>query len=407
MRAKKKILLIICGGIAAYKSLDLIRLLLRKKYEVKTILTQSGKKFITPLSLTTLTKDKPYQNLFGANDNSKIDHISLSRWADMILVLPTTANFMSKLNKGMCNDLASTVILASNKDIFLVPAMNVRMWIHPATQKNYKDLIGYGYKFIGPENGEMACGEYGKGKMSSPRQIFAAIRNYFRDKNKFKEKKIKVLITAGPTREYIDSIRFISNESSGKQGYELAKSFKKLGIDTTLILGPTNLDVEDEIKTKNVISADQMLDVVKKSLPVDIAICVAAVSDFKPLKFQNGKIKNSKTLKNLKLEKNPDILEYLGKTNKNRPKIVVGFSAETQNIDKNSEEKLRNKNCDMIISNDVSKKNFGFNSDFNKISIIDSNGKKLKLNKNKKNYLAYVIAREILNKFLSDDKSLN
>ena len=195
--------------------------------------------------------------------------------------------------------------------------------------------------------------------------------------------------------------------SSGKQGYELAKCFKKLGIDTTLILGPTNLDVEDEIKTKNVISADQMLDVVKKSLPVDIAICVAAVSDFKPLKFQNGKIKNSKTLKNLKLEKNPDILEYLGKTNKNRPKIVVGFSAETQNIDKNSEEKLRNKNCDMIISNDVSKKNFGFNSDFNKISIINSNGKKLKFNKNKKNYLAYVIAREILNKFLSNDKSLN
>tara|TARA_A100001011_G_scaffold398674_1_gene503936 strand:+ start:2331 stop:3554 length:1224 start_codon:yes stop_codon:yes gene_type:complete len=407
MIKKKKILLVICGGIAAYKSLDLIRLLLRKNYEVKTILTKSGKKFVTPLSLATLTKDKPYQNLFDMKDNSKIDHISLSRWADIILVLPATANFMSKLNRGNANDLASTVILASNKNIFLIPAMNVRMWLHPATQKNFKDLIGYGYKFIGPENGEMACGEYGKGKMSSPRQIFSEIQHYFKDKNKFKEKKIKVLITAGPTREYIDPIRFISNESSGKQGYELAKCFKRFGIDTTLVLGPTNLNVESEIKTKNVISAKQMLDVVKKSLPVDIAVCVAAVSDFKPLKYENKKIKKTEMFKNLKLEKNPDILEYLGKTNKNRPKIVVGFSAETENFEKNSEDKLRNKNCDMIISNDVSKKNIGFNSDFNKITIINSDGKKLRFNKNKKNYLAYIIAREILSKFLSNGKNLN
>ena len=247
----KKILLIIGGGISAYKSLELIRLLQRRKSSVKVVLTKSGKKFVTPLSVSSLLKNKVFEEMFEDNNKGKIDHIALSRWADLVLVLPATANFMSKLSRGSADDLASTIALASNREIFLAPAMNVRMWLHKATQKNLKSLVEYGYKFIGPENGEMACGEYGKGKMSSPRQIFAVIQNYFRDKNKFKEKKIKVLITAGPTREYIDSVRFISNESSGKQGYELAKCFKKLGMNTTLILGPTNLDVEDEIKTKS------------------------------------------------------------------------------------------------------------------------------------------------------------
>mgnify|MGYP001406428101 CR=1 FL=1 len=226
----KKILIIIGGGIAAYKSLDLIRLLKKNNNEVKTILTNSGKQFVTPLSITTLTKSKTFEDIFDTNSEAEIDHISLSRWADLILVMPTTANFMTKLALGKAEDLATTVILASNKDIVLVPAMNVRMWIHKATQKNVRILNDYGYLFIGPEKGEMACGEYGEGKMSSPRQIFAYLKNYFDKRNIVRERNLKALVTAGPTREYIDPIRYISNESSGKQGYEIAVALKRLGI---------------------------------------------------------------------------------------------------------------------------------------------------------------------------------
>ena len=263
----KKILLIIGGGIAAYKSLDLIRLLKKNNNDVKAILTDSGKEFVTPLSITTLTKNKTFENLFDKNSEADIDHISLSRWADIIVVLPTTANFMTKLSLGKAEDLATTVILASNKDILLVPAMNVRMWIHKATQKNVKVLQDYGYLFLGPEKGEMACGEYGEGKMASPRQIFSYLGNYFNKKDLFKKKRIKALVTAGPTREYLDPVRYISNESSGKQGYEIAHALNRLGIKTTLITGPSNLISKKEIKTKKIISANEMLEAVKKCLP--------------------------------------------------------------------------------------------------------------------------------------------
>ena len=212
----KKILLIIGGGISAYKALDLIRLLKKNETEIKTILTKSGKEFVTPLSITALTKNKVYEDIFNVNNESEIDHISLSRWADLILVVPTTANLMTKLTAGKAEDLATTVMLASNKQIVLVPAMNIRMWLHKATQKNVITLLDFGYKFIGPTEGEMACGEYGEGKMSSPRQIFSFLNNYFRDKNLVKKKKISALVTTGPTKEYIDPIRYISNESSGK-----------------------------------------------------------------------------------------------------------------------------------------------------------------------------------------------
>ena len=226
----KKILIIIGGGIAAYKSLDLIRLLKKNNNDVKTILTKSGKEFVTPLSITTLTKNKTFEDIFDKNAEAEIDHIFLSRWADLIIVMPTTANFMTKLSLGKAEDLATTVILASNKDILLVPAMNVRMWIHKATQKNLKTLQDYGYLFIGPEKGEMACGEYGEGKMSSPRQIFTFLNNYFMKKNLFKKKNFKALVTTGPTREYLDPVRYISNESSGKQGYEIALALSRLGM---------------------------------------------------------------------------------------------------------------------------------------------------------------------------------
>ena len=404
----KKILIIIGGGIAAYKSLDLIRLLKKNKNEVKTILTKSGKQFVTPLSITTLTNNKTFEDIFDKNSEAEIDHISLSRWADIIIVMPTTANFMTKLSLGKAEDLATTVILASNKEILLVPAMNVRMWIHKATQKNFKILQDYGYLFVGPEKGEMACGEYGEGKMSSPRQIFSFLENYFNKKDIVKKKNFKALVTAGPTREYIDPVRYISNESSGKQGYEIASALNRLGVKTTLIIGPSNLPLQKNINTKKIISANEMFNEVKKALPVDVAVCTAAVSDYKPEQKNKNKFKKDKhDLKSINLKKNEDILEYLGKNNKCRPKLVVGFSAETENVNKNSVLKMRKKNCDIIIANDVSKKDRGFNSDYNKVSIIDNKGIIKSIEKNKKSFIANKIAEIILDRLLINDRNFN
>ncbi len=404
----KKILVIIGGGISAYKSLDLLRLLTKNNVEVKAILTKSGKEFVTPLSVTTLTKNKVFEEIFDTSSEAEIDHISLSRWADAIIVLPATANFMTKLSQGKAEDLATTVILASNKDIILVPAMNVRMWLHKATQKNLKILLDYGYLFIGPEKGEMACGEYGEGKMSSPRQILVYLKNYFNRRNILKNKNLKALVTTGPTREYLDPVRYISNESSGKQGYEVARALNKLGIKTKIISGPTNLISTNNLKIKKVITAQEMLNEVKKSLPVDIAVCAAAVSDFKPKIKSNKKIKKDHLdLKNLELTKNPDILDYLSKHNKLRPKIVVGFAAETENVMKNSKVKILNKYCDLIVANDVSKKSYGFNSDYNKVYIIDKNGTSKTIPKNKKSYVADNLVKVIVNKLLVNDKNFN
>jgi phosphopantothenoylcysteine decarboxylase/phosphopantothenate--cysteine ligase len=404
----KKILLIIGGGISAYKALDLIRLFVKNNLEVKTILTKSGKKFVTSLSITSLSNNKVFEDIFDVNNEKEIDHISLSRWADVILVLPTTANMMTKLSAGKAEDLATTVILASNKTVVLVPAMNVRMWLHKATQNNLKNLLDYGYKFIGPVNGEMACGEYGEGKMSSPRQIFSYLKEYFNNKDLVKEKKIRALVTAGPTREYIDPVRYISNESSGKQGYEIALALSKLGVDTTLIAGPTSLNYSKDIKVKKITTGEEMMVAVKKLLPVDIAVCAAAVSDFKPKHKSKHKIKKEKeNFNSLDLEKNKDILEYLGKNNKLRPKVLIGFSAETENLIENSIRKLNHKYCDMIIANDVSKNETGFNVDYNKVAIIEKKGKIENLPKNKKSYVASKIAKKIIDKFLINDKNTN
>ena len=404
----KKILIIIGGGISAYKSLDLIRLLKKNNNEVKTILTKSGKEFVTPLSITTLTNSKTFEDLFDKNSEAEIDHISLSRWADLIIVMPTTANFMTKLCLGKSEDLASTVILASNKDILLVPAMNVRMWIHKATQNNVKILKDYGYLFIGPVSGEMACGEYGEGKMSSPRQIYSFIKNYFDKRNLIKKSNLKALVTTGPTREYIDPVRYISNDSSGKQGYEISLALNKLGFQTTVITGPTNLTYNSGIKIKKIITADEMFNEVKKSLPVDVAVCVAAVTDFKPIKKSKSKLKKDQSnFRSISIKKNQDIVEYLGKNNKYRPKIVVGFSAETENLNKNSIAKMKQKNCDLMVANDVSKKSIGFNSDYNKVLIIDNNGNIKSIKKNKKSFVANKIAEIILDKLLLNDKNFN
>jgi phosphopantothenoylcysteine decarboxylase/phosphopantothenate--cysteine ligase len=403
----KKILIIIGGGIAAYKSLDLIRLLKKNKANIKTILTRSGKEFVTPLSLTTLTGTKTFENIFDIETEAEIDHIALSRWADIIIVMPTTANFMSKLSIGKAEDLASTVLLAADKDILLVPAMNVRMWLHKATQTNLKILQDFGYLFVGPEKGEMACGEFGEGKMSSPRQIFTYLKNYFDKKNIVKDKNLKALVTTGPTREYIDPVRYISNESSGKQGYEIAIALNKLGVKTTLIAGPSRFSTPKGIIVKKITSAEEMLNEVKKTLPVDIAVCAAAVTDFKVAEKSKQKIKKDKLdFKSINFIRSNDILEFLSKNNKNRPRVVAGFSAETENLIKNSTNKMKNKNCDLIFANNVSNKGVGFNSDYNKISVIDQRGNIKIIPKNKKSFIANKIVQILLNKFI-DDRNIN
>ena len=290
---KKKIILIIGGGIAAYKSLDLIRLLKKQGCEIKVVLTESGKKFVTPLSISSLSQNKVYEDMFNSDSEAEMDHISLSRWCDIILFAPVTANSIAKLASGKADDLASTLILASNKQVMLVPAMNVRMWLHKSTQNNINKLLDFGYLSIGPLTGEMACGEYGKGKMSSPDQIFMFLKNYFLDRNIIKNKNLRALVTAGATKEYIDPVRFITNNSSGKQGYEIANSLAKFGIETTLISGPSNLKNPENVKVVKVESADQMFIETKKVLPVDIAVCAAAITDFKPEKYETIKIKKN------------------------------------------------------------------------------------------------------------------
>ena len=368
--SNKKILFIICGGVSAYKSLETIRLFKKNNAEIKTILTKNAKEFVTPLSVASLSQGKVYDDLFSLENETEMDHISLSRWADVIIIAPATANTISKLSQGSSDDLASTVTLASNKQIFLAPAMNVRMWEHQSTQKNLKVLKSYGYKIIGPEIGDMACGEYGEGKMSEPLSIYNEIQNFLLEK--IKNNKLKALVTAGPTNEYIDPVRFITNKSSGKQGYEIAKSLHKRGFDTTLISGPTSLKIDEEIKLIQVETAEEMFKATQKNLPTDIALFAAAVGDFKVSLKQKEKIKKLDSF-TLKLEKNIDILSYVSNHNSMRPKIVVGFAAETTNIEVNAVKKLKNKNCDWIIANDVSKNETGFNSENNEVMIFYKN----------------------------------
>ena len=390
----KKILLIICGGIAAYKSLEVIRLLKKNGSSVKTILTNNAKNFITPLSVASLSQEKVYTDLFNSDNESEMDHISLSRWADLILIAPATANTISKISFGLSDDLASTVVFASNKKIFIAPAMNVRMWEHQSNKNNLKKLNDFGYEIIGPEIGEMACGEYGMGKMSEPETIINCINNYF--KKLENNKKFKALVTAGPTHEYIDPVRFISNKSSGKQGYEIAKSLSENGFDTTLISGPVNLNSVKGVNLIKVRSADEMLEATLNNLPTDVAIFSAAVADFKLKNKEKEKIKKD-TISKLSLEKNTDILGHISNHNSLRPKLVVGFAAETNSLKNNSLKKLSEKNCDWIIANDISKKDIGFESDFNKVSIYYKNKSEENLPKMKKS----ILANEIVNRIIS------
>lgn len=392
----KKILLIISGGISAYKILDLIRNFRKKNCEIKTILTETAKQFVTSLSIASLSQNKVYDNHFDVNNEVEMDHIALSRWCDVILIAPTTSNLLSRLTNGSADDFISTVVSASNKDIFLVPAMNVEMWNNPATQENVQKLINYNYKFIGPATGELACGETGEGKMSSINEIEKSLEYYFIKKNNHFRNK-KAFVTAGPTREYIDPVRYMSNESSGKQGYEIAKKLFEAGFDTTLVTGPTNLDYPKDLKVIRITSAQEMLNACQNLLPADIAVCAAAVVDFNT-EYKNEKMKKDQMSEyNLKLTKNIDILEYLSNHNEHRPKLVIGFAAETENLLENSLKKLNNKRCDWIVANDVSDKSIGFNSDDNEITIIYKDQKVEKISKIAKSEIAVEIVNRIIN----------
>jgi len=389
----KKILLIICGGISAYKSLELIRLFKKNGARVKTILTKNAKEFVTPLSVSSLSQEKVYDDIFSAENEAEMDHISLSRWADAVLVAPITANTISKVASGNAEDLASTVLLASNKQIFLVPAMNVRMWEHPSTKENILKLKSFGYKIIGPEIGDMACGEYGEGKMTEPNEIVNTLKNYF--SNLDKNKKLKALVTAGPTNEYIDPVRFITNKSSGKQGYEIAKCLRDNGFDTTLISGKTSIKPLDGVNFVSVETAEEMFKESLNNLPTDVAIFSAAVSDFKVKNYKSTKIKKNEEF-NLELEKNIDILNHISNHNSLRPKITIGFAAETNNLSTNAKEKLNEKNCDWVIANDVSDQTIGFGSDFNKISIFYKDKPEENFEKMSKSLVAEEIVKRII-----------
>ena len=393
----KKILIIITGGIAAYKSLDLIRKLSKLNCEIKTILTKGGKEFVTPLSITSLSKNKVYTDLFSVENESEMDHISLSRWSDLILVAPASSNFLTKISNGFSDDLASTVIKASDKKVFLCPAMNVRMWEHASNKRNVNILKSYGYRLLGPEIGEMACGEFGEGKMLEVDEIINQLELYFKQTSK--NKKLKAIVTAGPTQELIDPVRFITNRSSGKQGYEIANSLVENGFDTTLISGPTNLEPNDNLKLIKVKTGEEMYEKTMELLPCDLAIFTAAVSDFKVKKFNKEKIKKNKD-QSFDLDLNPDILELVSKSNK-KPKIVVGFAAESENLFDNAKSKLEKKGCDLIVANDVSNNEIGFESDFNEVHLFykDKNIDDEKIPKNFKSVIADELIKKITNKF--------
>ena len=389
----KKVLLIITGGIAAYKSLELIRLLKKKGSLVKTILSKNAHKFVTPLSVTSLSQEKVYSDLFDPTSEAEMDHISLSRWADIILIAPATANTLSKISNANADDLASTVLLAADKEFFIAPAMNVRMWENKSNENNVNILKNMGHEFIGPDIGDMACGEYGEGKMTEPQEIINHLEAKFKELKK--NNGLKALVTAGPTKEFIDPVRYITNKSSGKQGYEIANSLKRSGFNTTLISGPTQLDPIKGINTININSAKEMFDAVIENLPVDVAIFTAAVADFKVKDISETKIKNKENY-NLSLEKNIDILKHVSNHNSLRPKLVLGFSAETNDIIKNSQKKINEKNCDWLIANDVSNQEIGFDSEFNEVNILYKNGKIENISKDKKSVIANKIVKKIV-----------
>ncbi len=370
--ADKRVLLIVGGGIAAYKALELTRLLRKAGVGVRPILTAAGAQFVTPLSLSALAEDKVYSELFSLTDEAEMGHIELSRSADLVVVAPATADLMAKAANGLAGDLASTALLATDKPVLMAPAMNVRMWNHPATRRNLALLKADGVLFVGPDEGAMACGEYGPGRMAEPPAILEAILAALGGDARPLTGR-RAIVTAGPTAEPIDPVRLITNRSSGKQGYAIAGALAALGADVTLVSGPTALAAPSGVKRVEVETARQMLAACEAALPADIAVCVAAVADWRPEAEGDRKIKKGpEGPPPIRLVENPDILATLSKSDR-RPKLVVGFAAETNDVDDHARAKLAKKGCDWIVANDVSIEGT-MGGDDNAIAIVTAGG---------------------------------
>ena len=367
----KSILLIIGGGIAAYKSLDLIRRLAERGVKTRAILTKSGGEFVTPLSVSSLTGEKVFQDLFSLTDEAEMGHIELSRAADLVVVAPATADLMGKLAGGLANDLASTTLIATDKKILMAPAMNVRMWQSPSVRRSFETLKKDGVLFVGPNDGEMACGEFGPGRMAEPLEIAAAIEQALGQAGPLAG--MRALVTAGPTREPVDPVRFLANHSSGKQGYAIAEALARAGAETTLISGPVSLAAPSGVKLQRVTTAREMLAACEAALPADVLVMAAAVADWRPDIAANSKIKKStdRIVPLIKLVENPDILASLA-ASANRPRLVIGFAAETDDVVENAVAKRARKGADLIIANDVSGDVMG--GERNRVHLISAKG---------------------------------
>ncbi|MCA3562178.1 MAG: bifunctional phosphopantothenoylcysteine decarboxylase/phosphopantothenate--cysteine ligase CoaBC [Aestuariivirga sp.] len=371
--AGKSVLLVIGGGIAAYKTHELVRLLKTRGAAVRIILTKAAEQFVTPLSLASISGEKVYTSLFSLTDEVEMGHIQLSRAADLLVVAPATADLIAKMASGLADDLASTALLATDKPVLIAPAMNVRMWRHPATVRNVETLKRDGLVLAGPNDGEMACGEFGPGRMAEPNEILAAIIEMLKPKAQPLAGK-KVVITAGPTREPIDPVRFISNHSSGKQGYAIARAAVELGAETILVSGPVSLPIPPGVQMMPVETAQEMLEVCQGEMPADIAIFTAAVADWRVAAEAHEKIKKTGNAPpSLPLTENPDILATISREPK-RPRIVVGFAAETERVREYAAEKLRKKGCDLIVANDVGRGSDVFGGDRNTVHIVSPAG---------------------------------
>jgi phosphopantothenoylcysteine decarboxylase/phosphopantothenate--cysteine ligase len=370
----KRVLLIVSGGIAAYKCPDLVRRLRERGLRVQCLLTQGGAEFVSALALQAVSEETVYQDLFSLTEENEMGHIRLSRETDIILIAPATANIIAKIANGLADDLATTALLASDKPIIIAPAMNHQMWNHPATQYNLALLKARGVTIIGPEEGNMVCGEFGLGRMSEPLDILNGLEKFFTTNQPLKGKR--ALVTSGPTFEAIDPVRFIGNRSSGKQGHAIAQALRELGCQTTLVSGPTQQPDPAGVSVVHVETAEEMLSACEAALPIDIAVCAAAVSDWRVGSNVQSKIKKSagSAPPDLKLTENLDILATISQFGNNRPRLVIGFSAETDNLISNSISKRKHKQCDWIVANDVSPITGIFNGDTNQVHLITSDG---------------------------------
>ena len=373
MLAGKRILLVIAGGIAAYKSLELIRRLRERGASVRAILTKAGAEFVTPLSVAALTEDKVFMDLFSLTDEAEMGHIQLSRDADLLVVAPATADLIAKMAGGRADDLAATALLATDKDVLIAPAMNVRMWTHAATRENLETLIARGVRVVGPNEGDMACGEYGPGRMAEPAEILDAVSAYFASSAPLSGRR--ALVTSGPTYEAIDPVRYIANRSSGRQGHAVARALARLGAETMLVSGPTRLADPPGVSVTHVESASEMLAACQAALPVDVAVCAAAVSDWRPAEAKGQKLKkNGGGPPEIALTTNPDILATLAQAGNQRPRLVVGFAAETEKVIPHAQAKRAKKGCDWILANDVAPGTGTFGGSDNLVHLIDAEG---------------------------------